>query len=106
MTPAYEGLRRGMQMNADVFYNNASLDPALPEQDRFANRRLIAAKDRKRRKEAAGAPVFSGQFSEFSSRPRRGRPAFAEDLPCFAMLRTAWRRGRQECGRGMPRPYE
>ena len=27
--------------------NNATLDPASPEQDRFANRRLIAAKDKR-----------------------------------------------------------
>ena len=37
---------------------------------------------------------------------RRGMSAFAEGLPSFAMLRTAQRRDRQECGRGMPRPYE
>ena len=28
---------------------------------------------------------------------RRGWSAFAEGLPCFAMLRTAQRRDRQEC---------
>ena len=35
---------------ADFKLNNASLDPAAPEQDRFANRRLIAAKERKKRR--------------------------------------------------------
>ncbi len=76
------------RINADFKFNNASLDPAAPEQDRFANRRSIAAKERNR-----ASQCYAGQEMRIKEKMEgmsngEGKPQIPQ---MSAEVRRRWR---------------